>query len=465
MLEPTRPTLPPQWDASVAVCIAGSGFAGLSAAIEAAQAGSAVLLVEKRDFFGGNSWISGGSLAAVDIEAQQRHGIRDSTALMLQDMMRAGRQRNDPALARLVCAQSYAALQWLRQDLGVIFMDRIEQFGGHSVPRCFTASEVQGRHIINPQLARARQLGVDLRLNTRLTGLCQNADGSIAGVEIQTGQAELRHIRVQQAVVLASGGFSGEIGESGQESAVLRTSLVDSSGEILHLARQLGAQLIDMEHVQMLPCASPDEAGRGVAPVFASYTVFPYGVMLDPATGQRFVNEWTDRKTRADAMSALGQPAIGITDQQGLENAGSMIREHMDDRVIRCFDDAASLAAAYHMPAAAVETSLAEYSRMVAQKQDTAFGKAIPAQAKPLAPPYYALRLWPKVHSTMGGLRINANAQVLNTAGQAIPRLFAAGEATGGVHGVSRLGGCAITECLVFGRIAGQNAALLDKQP
>jgi len=458
--------LPSVWDAQVAVFIVGSGFAGLSAAIEAAQAGCSVLLVEKRDFFGGNSWISGGSLAAVDVERQQRHGIQDSTALMYQDMLRAGRQRNDPALVQLVCAQSYAVLQWLRQDLGVTFMDdRIEQFGGHSVPRCFTATDVQGRHIINPQLARARQLGVDLRLQTRLTRLYQNPDASIAGVEILTDNAQTLHIQVQQAVILASGGFSGETGESGPESATLRTSLADSTGEILHIAQQLGAQLIDMEYVQMLPCASPDEAGRGVAPVFASYTVFPYGVMLDPATGQRFVNEWTDRKTRADAMLALGQPAIGITDQQGLENAGSMIQNHMDERVIRRFNDAASLAAAYQMPAAAVAKSLADYSHCVMQKQDSAFGKPLPAKAKPLAPPYYALRLWPKTHSTMGGLRINAQTQVLNTAGQVIPRLFAAGEVTGGVHGVSRLGGCAITECLVLGRLAGQNAALLDKQP
>jgi flavocytochrome c len=236
--------------------------------------------------------------------------------------------------------------------------------------------------------------------------------------------------------------------------------LADSTGEILQLAQQLGADLIDLEHVQLLPCASPDEEGRGVAPVFASYVVFPYGLMVDVNTGRRFVNEWTDRKSRTDAMLALQQPAIGITDQHGLENAGEMIQHHMNDTVIRRFSNLTDLAAAYGLPAAALQQSIQTYNHYVAQKHDAEFAKPIPARAKPLAAPYYALRLWPKTHSTMGGVHINAHTQVLNTAQQPIAGLFAAGEVTGGVHGVSRLGGCAITECLVLGRVAGQQAAL-----
>ncbi len=443
------------------VLVVGSGFAGLSAAIEAAQAGCTVQLIEKRDTYGGNSWISGGVLAAVDVETQRRYGIQDSTAQMFDDIMRAGRGHNDPALVRQVCANSYSVLEWLREALQIPFMPRIDQFGGHSVPRCYTVADIQGRNMLNPLLKRAQSLGVSLHLNTSLHNLRQDAQQRVVAAELMRDDGSLQTVPLARGVVLASGGFGGEMADL--QVITTATRLPDSSGEILHLARQLGAQLIDLDQVQLLPCASPDEVGRGVAPVFASYVVFPYGMMLDVNSGQRFVNEWTDRKTRTDAMLALQQPAIGITDQNGIENAGEMIKDHMDDQVIIRFETLEALASAYQLPLAAVQESLHTYNHYVLQQQDAAFGKPIPANAKPLAPPYYALRLWPKTHSTMGGVKVNPYMQVLNTEEQIIPGLFAAGEVTGGVHGVSRLAGCAITECLVLGRSAGQQIALFGQ--
>jgi len=445
------------WDETVDIVVIGSGFAGLSAAIEAAQVGCSVVVLEKRDFYGGNSWISGGVLAAVDRETQQRYGIQDSSQQMFDDMMKAGRGINDPELVRLVCSQSYTTLQWLKQAIGVEFMDRIDQFGGHSVPRCHSVVEIQGRNIINPLVKRAKQLGVELRLNTGLQQIYQNEQSKITGVAFSTiKQDTIHNLKANKAVILASGGFSAEI----KATEILATSLADSTAEVLYLATKVGADLIDMEQIQLLPCASPDEQGRGIAPVFASYVVFPYGFMVDANTGQRFVNEWTDRKTRSDAMLALTQPAIGITDAQGLNNAGSMIHEHMDDVVIQCFDDLATLANYYSLPNSTLQNTLEVYNQAVQQQYDAEFAKPIAVHAKPLNPPFYALRLQPKAHSTMGGIRINSQAMVLNQQAKTIPNLYAAGEVCGGIHGVSRLACCAITECFVFGRIAGQQASV-----
>ncbi len=456
---------PIYWDDSVDIVIVGSGFAGLAAAIEAAQAGCSVLVIEKRDSYGGNSWISGGVLAAIDLECQRRYGIEDSAQRMLDDMMKAGRGVNNPKLVELICMRSYATLQWLKQELGVAFMDRVDQFGGHSVPRCYSVVGIQGQNIINLMLKRATQLNVKIRLNTCMEQFCQAKSGEIIGITaINTVHQDRLTIRLKanQAVILASGGFSGEEIPSQplMSKTLLHTSLADSTAEVLQQAKQIGAELLDMQYIQMLPCASPDEPGRGVAPVFASYVVFPYGFMVNPTTGQRFVNEWTDRKTRADAMIAGGQPAIGITDHNGLANVGDMIHEHMDETVIKRFNHLTTLSDYYQIPYKPLQKTLITYNQYVQQKQDDAFGKPIPTQAKPLSAPYYAIRLWPKAHSSMGGVRINAQAAVLNQTGQIIPHLYAAGEVTGGIHGVSRLAGCAITECLVFGRIAGQQAAL-----
>lgn len=450
-----------QGTSKIDVLVVGSGFAGLSAVIEAALAGCSVLIIEKRNSYGGNSWISGGVLAAVDIKTQQQQGIQDSTAQMFYDMMQAGRWRNDPDLVQLVCTQSYNVLQWLRQELGVRFMEgRIDQFGGHSVPRCHTVLEIEGRNICRPLLQRVQELGIDVRLQTSMTHILQDDKGHLIGCECQEESG--KKYRVQpQALILASGGFTAE--EDDLEHTASSTTLSDSTGEVLSLLQGLNADMVDLDQVQLLPCASPDEHGRGVAPMFASYVVFPYGMMLDVSTGRRFVNEWTDRKIRSDAMLALQQPAIGITDQNGIDNVGEMIHMHMDEAVIRRFENLEDLSAAYQLPIDELKKSIALYNHHVEQKDDVAFGKPIPSQAKPLEPPYYALRLWPKTHFNLGGVRINTQSQVLNCKGEVISGLFAAGEVTAGVHGVSRLAACAITECLVMGRIAGQQAAFYSK--
>nr|VFK10786.1 MAG: flavocytochrome c [Candidatus Kentron sp. LPFa] len=449
------------------VVVVGSGFAGLAAAIEAARAGCSVMVIEKRDAFGGNSRISGGVLAAVDAALQRRHGIEDSTRRMFDDMMRAGRGRNDPELAGLVCMHSGNVLEWLKKDMGVTFMERIDWFEGHTARRCHGVVGLEGRNIIDPMLKCAASLDIELRAHTSMEGFRQREDGAIRGIlatDTRREEPESILIEANRAVILASGGFSAEAlreqPSTNASEARLRTSLADSTAEVLRLAEQAGAALVDMEHLQMLPYASPDEDGRGVAPFFASYAVLPYGVLVNPADGKRFVNEWADRKTCAEAIMALGKPAIGITDTQGLIDAGEMIREYLDASVTRRFDDLAGLASAYGIPQEALQETLRTYNGYVEQKRDTAFGKPIPAEAKPLRAPYYALRLWPKAHFTMGGLRIDARAKVLDKAGRSIPGLYAAGEATGGVHGICRLSAYAITECLVFGRIAGQQAAL-----
>ena len=80
--------------------------------------------------------------------------------------------------------------------------------------------------------------------------------------------------------------------------------------------------------------------------------------------------------------------------------------------------------------------------------------------------PYVAVRVWPKVHYTMGGVQINVNAQVIDSiSGQPINGLYAAGEVTGGPHGASRLGSCAVADGLVLGRIAGAHIATRPADP
>ncbi len=165
-------------------------------------------------------------------------------------------------------------------------------------------------------------------------------------------------------------------------------------------------------------------------------------------------------------MIGVGHPCVGIVDAVGSAKDTESLNDCLRNGKVRAFEDLDALAAAYGMPAKALAATVADYNRAIADGRRDAFGKALgPAACTVATPPFYALRLYPKVHYTPGGVRIDQRARVIDLHGNPIPRLFAAGEVTGGVHGASRLGSCALTECLVFGRIAGQEAACMVPVP
>jgi hypothetical protein len=214
--------------------------------------------------------------------------------------------------------------------------------------------------------------------------------------------------------------------------------------------------------IQLGPWGCADEKGYGKGGRFASYAVFPAGIMVEAATGHRIVNEWADRRQRSEAMIRTGRPCIGIIDAAGAEKDAESLRYCLKSGKVKGFDRLEDLAAAYGIPASALLETVAEYNLAIQAGKTDQFGKALDKNATPIAvPPFYAIRLFPKVHYTPGGVAINTRAQVIDCNANPIARLYAAGEVTGGVHGASRLGSSALTECLVFGRIAGQEAAAL----
>ena len=157
------------WNEAVDMVVVGSGFAGLAAAIEAKNAGASVTILEKMKAPGGNSIISDGGIAAAGTPMQEKVGIADSPELMYEDMLKAGLGLNHPALAREVAESSNEVFQWTIDYLGVEYLDRVDQFGGHSVPRCYTPLNISGATIIKRQLAKARELGMEVRMQMAIT--------------------------------------------------------------------------------------------------------------------------------------------------------------------------------------------------------------------------------------------------------------------------------------------------------
>lgn len=457
------------------VIVIGSGFAGLSAAIEAAEAGASVIILEKMKAPGGNSMISDGGMAVAGTELQREHGVEDSPELFYDDMLKAGMGLNHPALVRKVTEGALDAYLWLTGQLGVEFLDRVDLFGGHSASRSHGAVRVTGASIIRPMLKRLDELGVRILYGWNVTEILLEEQRVTAvraesDYDFRTGNGIESHlIEARSSVVLAGGGFGADVDfrtihDPRLDAGIDTTNKIFTSSDLLVEAMKKGASAIHLSHIQLGPWASPDERGFGNGPLFADYTGLIYGILVDPDSGRRFINEHSDRKVLSDAILAVGRPCICISDAAAIRHTGWDISRALKSQVVRTFEDMKSLAAYYAIPEEQLKETIDQFNTGVVNRKDPHFDREVMKDSMKIEePPYYAMRLWPKVHYTMGGLQIDEEARVISLDRKPIAGLYAAGEITGGVHGACRLGSCALTNCVVFGRIAGKNAAGAQK--
>lgn len=463
---------PTKWDRTVDVLIIGGGFSGFAAAIEAKSAGADTLLIDKMPVFGGNSAINGGDFAAAGTPMQKAAGIEDSPELMLKDMLRAGAYLNHVPLAKTVADQSVDTLVWCQTVVGAKFA-RVNFHGGHSVKRSHQTDNESGSGLVTPMIAKCKELGVRLENRTKLVRLYTDDKGRVVGAELKKGfrfpdesTGRTENVQVRRAVVLASGGFSQDVPlrqmhDPRLDERFTSTNHAGATGEAMTEANRIGALNIQMDWIQLGPWTSPDEKGFGYIPQFVERVV-GYGLMVDPATGKRFFKETGNRKERADAIILLGHPAVIIADAPTTAKLvpPGQFKGATENGSLRRFDTIEDVAKAYNIPVDGFVEQVRRWNGFVEKKNDPDLGAMIFKDANPqVTAPFYAARLWPRVHHTMGGLAINTNAQVISIDLKPIPGLYAAGEATGGVHGAVRLGSVAMTDCVVFGRIAGRNAA------
>ncbi len=462
------------WDEETDVIIIGSGFAGLSAAIEAREAGAEVIVLEKMGAPGGNSIISDGCTAAPGTLLQKAAGVADSPELMYEDMLKAGCGLNYPDLVKTVVNQAKEAFEWASDHLGVKYLDRVDIFNGHSVARTYTPIGVTGAQIIRRQLDKLSELGVSIRLWTSFREYLFDAEERVCGITTCAARVKDRglepagkekRIHARKGVILATGGFGGDVSfrmaqDPRLTGQVDTTNKACATAEALTATLRIGAAPVQLSRIQLGPWTSPDEKGFGAGPRFAEYIVFPYGIVVDPSTGKRVVNELADRKTVSDGILKTGHPCVGIAHEGAVVDSGWDISKAINKGVVRRFESIDAIASYYGISSEELGKAIARFNAGISEGVDSEFGKTILSGAKPMKPPYLAMRLLPKVHYTMGGVRIDPDAGVVDLEGNRIKGLYAAGEVTGGIHGADRLSSCAITECIVFGRIAGKNAAM-----
>lgn len=448
------------------VVVIGGGFAGLSAAIEARKRGKDVVVFEKMAKIGGNSIISDGGIAAPNTDLQKRHHIEDSKALMKKDMFKAGKDRNVEELVDVLVDEAKDAFLWTRDYLGVKYLDRVDIFGGHSVARCYTPKNISGRDLIHALKQKCDELKIPIYTKTKVKRFLKK-QGTYVGVYVledysfgKENYGSSKEIYARDGFILASGGYGRNkdlLAEYKNEYLNLdSTNKLSATNHLLVDLLKDGAKAVDLDQVQLLPSPSYDEKGFGLGSLFGDYVVFPLGILLNVDTLKRFTSELTDRGTLANNMLDQGEYCLGLADQKAVDFAGWDLSKIVKKGVLKKFDSLEEVAEHVGGDVQVLKASLETYNSYVEAKDDKEFGKSITNQQAIDQPPFYLMRMRPKIHHTMGGLLINTNGQVFSEEGNLIPKLFAAGETTGGVHGATRLGSMAVTDCIVFGRRAGQ---------
>ena len=435
------------------IVIVGAGGAGMAAAIMAHQAGKQFVILEKMPYVGGNTTKATGGMNAAETHYQKEQGIEDSVELFISDTMEGGHNLNDPELVRTMAEQSAGAIEWL-DSIGAD-LPKISFSGGASTNRIHAPADgsAVGNYLVDKFSEKLKELGVEVMLNTKATELIME-DGKIAGVKAEGKDAN--YTIKAKAVILATGGFGANEDMYTQYRPDLKgtvtTNAPGATGDGIVMAQAVGADLVDIEQIQLHPTVEQTTS------MLITESVRGDGAILVNQSGHRFTNELLTR----DAVSAAelaqeGQYAYIIFDQHLRDNLKA-IEKYVKNGLTVQGDTIEELARKLDIYPYFLAMTLNEWNEAVATQNDAEFGRTTGMDNALLTPPYYAIQIAPGIHHTMGGVKINTSAEVIDTNGNAIPGLFAAGEVTGGVHGGNRLGGNAVADIVIFGRIAAESA-------
>lgn len=445
------------------VIVIGGGGAGLAAAVEAAQKGASVILLEKMPMLGGNTIRSGGAYNAVDPDRQNPQNIKDSVEWHFYQTLKGGDYQADPALVATLVENALDGIKWL-ESLGMKFRQEVFTVTGALWPRSHQTVDVAGTGYIIYLKKAAESHGVKILLNTRATHLL-TAGRRVIGVQAVTKDGQTVEFRANKGVVLATGGFAANIDmrmsyNPKLTAAIGTTNHPGATGDGIVMAQEVGADLVGMKWIQLLPLGTP---GTGALENWVEAGADE--MIFVNKLGKRFVREDARRDDltaalfeQPDSLMYVIVDSQCITVTKGANNWG----QKPDDLVAKGYafkaDTIEELAKKINVPVDALVATVKNYNSYVDAKKDPEFGKTLMKNRIEKAP-FYASPRVPTVHHTMGGVKINTKAQVIGTDGQVIPGLYAAGEVTGGIHGTNRLGGNAIADIIVFGRIAGRSAA------
>lgn len=448
-------------DGTCDIVVVGAGGAGLSAAVEAASSGNLrIIVLEKQGILGGNTNYSTGGINAADTDVQRALGIEDSPDLFYDDTMRGGKQMNIPSLVRSLADHSAATIAWL-SSLGADLSD-VGLMGGSSVKRTHRpqGGAAIGPHLMKVLIEASSTANIEIRISNKVLGLLSD-NGTVTGVTVENADGSTYRLNAK-AVVIATGGFGANLPmvTSYQPSLAGFATLnhPGATGDAFAWLEAVGGSTIQMEYIQIHPTAEAENH------ILITEAVRGNGAILVNHQGKRFVNEMETRDVVSAAILNQEKEEAFLIFDQAVRQSLASIETYANQHLMIEGEDAESLAANTGLPSSTFCATLAQYTSYQKTGIDEDFGRSSIEMTAPLdTPPYYAIRVTPAIHHTMGGIHVDADMHVLRSDDTPIPGLFAAGEVTGGVHGANRLGGNGVADIVVNGKIAGHGAALYSQ--
>ena len=494
-------------EATYDVVVLGGGGAGLTASITAAQNGAKVILVEKAGSLGGNTLIAGQGFNACDPERQANTEMSeallgqlksyldldpadfgafaevletvkgqindyiasgsttlfDSPELHMLHTYMGGKRTGldgtviepDLELARTFATNALDALEWA-ESIGAQWNDTTSTILGAMWPR---SHGLANGNVITILADAAKANGVEIVTDTRANELIVE-NGKVVGVKATTSEGANVTLHANSGVVLATGGFSANAPMvveynnywPGLSDTMPSTNAPTITGDGIVMAKAVGADLVGMGFAQLMPSSHPVDGS-----LFSGIWGSAETQVFVNKEGKRYVNEYAERDVLSKA--ALEQTDgifYIICDNKIAKNADVAGMEAKGNVVVA--DTLEELAEKLGIPADTFVETIERYNSFVDAQKDDDFGKPLFGEKIDEAP-FVATPRSPSLHHTMGGVKIDTNTHVISTEGNVIDGLYAAGEVTGGLHAGNRLGGNAMTDFLVFGRIAGENAA------
>jgi len=490
---------------TVDVVVVGAGGAGMTAAITATDAGKKVIVVESQPIAGGNSVRSTGGMNAAKTPYQDKNefaeaagvektlataaekyadnatitalaatvkeqwdayqanpqGYFDSVELMELDTLIGGKGKNNPELVKTLAENSAAAIEWLA-SIGAE-VKNVGAFGGASVKRIHRPVNADGKvtavgaYIVPILEKNLQDRNVQFLFDTTANEIIMK-DGKAVGIKA-TGKDGNKVTINAKSVVIATGGFGANAEMVEKYKPELKgfatTNAEGAQGQGIEMATAVGAATVDMDQIQIHPTVHIEEDGNAH---LITEGLRGDGAILVNAEGKRFYDEVSTRDKVSAAIIAQPEKSAWLVVDQSMVDKSAVIAGYIKSGYTVTGATYEELAKAMGVDETTFVSTMNTWNQAVEAKSDAEFNRT--SFANPLtAAPYYAIKITPAVHHTMGGIVINPKAEVLNEKGEAISGLFAAGEVTGGVHGANRLGGNAVADFTVFGRIAGQSAA------
>lgn len=504
-------------DVETDVVVIGGGGSGMAAALSAAQAGKNVVVVEKAGSIGGDTLVCGAIYNAPNEELQSKVEMSESVKKTIEKALAEepvseehkalqaevkaqwdeynakgrtdlfdskewyalqtwinGDKVGSLDLVKVLCFNSYPGLEWI-QSMGMNFNDKIAQGAGSLWQRTHTSTMKMGTGFLSVYAEQLEKLSdkITLMVETSATGIMVEND-TATGIKAKDNHSGTEFtVKAKDGVILASGGFGAnskmvqEYNTTGKWPDLSKVGTTNrfsaSQGDGITMAKEAGASLTDMDQIQLL------YLGNVVDGQISKFTARCANgtdqIVFINKEGKRFVREDGRRDEiclgvldQTDAMFYVLESADGagykdIKDPEWRSADGFTFQYLVDNGFIFVDDTLEGLAKQLGMEPETLKATVDEFNKSVDAASDE-FGRLL-YTTKLEHGPWTALPRQACIHHTMGGVTIDTNTHILNDEGKAIKGLYAAGEVVGGIHGANRLGGNAVVDTVVFGKLAG----------